>query len=248
MTISTAVIIAAGMGTRLPERSHLHPKGFIEIGDRPIVEESVNRLQSVGIARIIIVTGHLAHFYEGLAHHYEDLIEVVHNPDYADTGSMLSVAAAESVINEDFLLLESDILYERRALVELLAHEQKDIVLMSGWTHSGDEVWIETRDDLLVNMSKMRADLQSISGELVGICRISQSLFKEMCKVAQLEQVSNPKCCYETDCLVSVAASYPIYCHKIDDLLWTEIDNATHMRRAIDIVHPQILEVDESFV
>ena len=248
MTISIAVIIAAGMGTRLPERGHLHPKGFIEIGDRPIIEESLSNLLSVGITRVIIVTGHLAHYYEDLASHHPDLIEIIHNPDFADTGSMLSVACAESVIEEDFLLLESDLLYERRALVELLEHQSRDIVLMSGWTHSGDEVWIETRDDLLVNMSKQRSDLGSIAGELVGICKISLPLFKEMCNDARIQQVFNPKYCYETGCLVSVAGTYPIHCHRIDDLLWTEIDNATHLRRAYDLIYPRIQEVDETFV
>ena len=68
-----------------------------------------------------------------------------------------------------------------------------------------------------------------------------------MCNDARIQQVSNPKYCYETGCLVSVADTYPIHCHRIDNLLWTEIDNATHLRRAYDLIYPRIQEVDEAF-
>ena len=62
-TIKTAVILAAGMGTRLEGISKWVPKGFLKLGDIFIIEESINRLQQAGIERIIIVTGHLKEFY-----------------------------------------------------------------------------------------------------------------------------------------------------------------------------------------
>ncbi len=248
MTISTAVIIAAGMGTRLGDRSNLHPKGFIEIGGKPIVEKSLAYLASVGIRRTVIVTGHLSSFYEDLADRNPGFVETLHNSDYADTGSMFSLASARDAISGDFLLLESDLIYERRALTELLEHPQADIVLMSGLTHSGDEVWIETRGEQLLNMSKNRRQLGTVAGELVGICKITAPLYQLMCEDAESAFDEKPRYCYETDCLVSVASHYPIHCHRVDDLIWSEIDTSTHLRRVHELVYPRICELDESLV
>ncbi len=113
--VRTAVILAAGQGTRLDELGRQAPKGFLHLGTRPIVEESIRRLEHVGIERILIVTGHLAEFYDRLAAQYRGLIETVHNPRFAETGSLASLTAARELLDEDFLLLESDLVYEPRA-------------------------------------------------------------------------------------------------------------------------------------
>ena len=65
--VRTAVILAAGMGTRLGERTKHEPKGFIRIGDTPIIEQSIRKLLKAGINRIVIGTGYLAEAYERLA-------------------------------------------------------------------------------------------------------------------------------------------------------------------------------------
>ena len=241
MTTETAVIIAAGMGTRLGDRSRMHPKGFIEIGGEAIVEQSLRRLRAAGVRRVVVVTGHLADFYEDLARRHPGTVETVHNPDYALTGSMYSLSLARARVDDDFLLLESDLLYEQRALTATLEHPAADLVLMSGRTGSGDEVWIETRDGRLLTMSKNRAEVGEVAGELVGICKISTPLFERMCDDAGRAFETRPTYCYETDCLVSVAREYPVPCHRIDDLAWTEIDNTEHLRRASESIHPRIL-------
>jgi choline kinase len=244
MTIKTSVIIGAGMGTRLEGHGHLRPKGFLEVGERAIIEESLDHLVAAGIERVVIVTGHQGHYYEDLAEHSNGLIETINNPDYATTGSMYSLYCARDLVDCDFLLLESDLIYEQLALDEILQQPEPDIVLMSSPTHSGDEVWIESPEGKLRTMSKNVHEVGAVDGELVGICKISKTLFEAMCADAAAAFDSSPGYCYETDCLVSVGKNYPIHCHRVDHLIWSEIDNATHLRRARDLVYPKLMEVD----
>jgi len=84
--IRTAVILAAGMGTRLEQIGSMIPKGFLQFSERPIIEESILKLRAFGIDRIVIVTGHLHFFYEGLRARYPDLITTVHNPALRTVG------------------------------------------------------------------------------------------------------------------------------------------------------------------
>lgn len=237
--ITTAVILAAGLGMRLRDTFSGKPKGLLSIGGVPLVERSIQQLIAHGIHDIIIVTGYLAEEYEALADAYPT-VRTVHNPSYADSGSMYSLYCARDAITGPFLLLESDLLYESRALSTLLNSPFEAAILVSGFTQSGDEVYIETRDDYFYHMSKERRELQHIVGELVGISKISNTLFEKMIAYSSAYFQKSLHLHYEDGCLNQVAKETQIPICFVPDLLWTEIDNAAHLHRAESVIWPQI--------
>jgi 2-aminoethylphosphonate-pyruvate transaminase len=238
--MNMAVILAAGMGTRLRDAHAGMPKGFLELGGRPIIEHSISRLEQAGITDIIIVTGHLAEHYQQLAARYDGLVRLAHNPEYAESGSMYSLFCASDLIDEGFLLLESDLIYESRALDVLLNRDFADAVLLSGPTNAGDEVYVEAPGGLLVNMSKDRNKLGSVAGELVGISKISLGLFAVMKNLAGEQFRESLYYDYETDCLVAAAQTWEIPCPVVSDLVWAEIDDPAHLERARNDVMPRL--------
>ncbi len=239
--MSLAVILAAGMGTRLRDEHADQPKGFIELANRPIIETSLLHLERAGINDIVMVTGFAAEYYQRLAVRYEGLVRLVHNPDYANSGSMYSLYCARHAIGDDFLLLESDLIYEPRALDVLIGHDSSDAVLLSGPTGAGDEVYVAATDGLLTGMSKDKAALPcEPAGELVGISKLSRGLFAIMKGIAEKAFRESLHYDYETDCLVAAAKSWDIACPVVADLAWAEIDDAAHLKRARDIVLPKI--------
>lgn len=240
MTIKLAVILAAGMGTRLKELGVSRPKGFLQLGDHPIIIESITKLLNSGTERIVIVTGHLAKFYEELKTHYSQ-ITTIHNPLYATSGSMYSLYCARELIDADFLLLESDLIYEQRAISIAIKFPQNNVVILSGKTNAGDEVYVETSGDTITAMSKNFSNLNHLpTGELVGICKISLPLFERMIDYAKTQFTRTLKVDYETNALVGVAQSYPVHYTLIPDLLWAEIDTTNHLSRAKEQVYPNI--------
>jgi 2-aminoethylphosphonate-pyruvate transaminase len=239
--VETAVILAAGRGTRLAGEVSDRPKGLLVVGDRPIIEESIARLQAAGIREVVIVTGHLAEHYETLAARLAPLVTTVHNPDYAVSGSMYSLYCARERVTGDFLLLESDLVYEPRALQVLQDWAAPDAILLSGPTGAGDEVYVETDGaGCLVNMSKRRGDLASVAGELTGISRISAGLYARMQAIAARTFARSLRYDYETDCLVAAGREQPIPCPVVPDLVWGEIDDPAHLRRVREQVYPVI--------
>ncbi len=243
--IRQAVILGAGMGVRLKELGQHTPKGFLRLGERPIVTESVERLAAEGIERIVIATGHHAELYEELARSRPGLITTRHNPRYADSGSLYSLWCLRAELAEDFLLLESDLIFERRALREALAHPSPDVLLVSEPTGARDEVWVEAREGKLVNMSKDRAVLgASIAGELVGITKVSQPFLREMLAVGERLFRETLKVDYELEGLVQAARARPMPIHLVPDLVWAEIDDLHHLERARERVYPELLRRD----
>lgn len=244
MKIETAVILAAGMGTRLNELGRSQPKGFLKLGELTIIEESINRLIRSGIQRIIIVTGYLSEFYEKLKESHGENIITIHNPKYANSGSMYSLYCARKLIDGNFLLLESDLIYEQRALETVLDFPEDNVILLSGPTHAGDEVYVATSGKTIVAMSKDKTKLSNpVAGELVGISKISEPLFQIMLERAKIKFANSLKVDYETDALVDAAQSYPVYVCVVEDLLWSEIDDRQHLLRAKEEIYPAIQEL-----
>jgi 2-aminoethylphosphonate-pyruvate transaminase len=233
------VILAAGKGERLSSVIKDKPKGFIQFGEKPIIEESIEKLIYHDIDRIVIITGYLSRFYEELAEK-RDYITTISNEKYAVSGSMYSLYCARDLIREDFLLLESDLLYEDRALKEILKLPVQDVILVSGYTNAGDEVFVGTRNNNLVNMSKKKESLTNIAGELVGISKVSFDLYRKMIVLCQEEFKSNLMLDYETDGFVRAAKRRDIYCHKVEDLMWCEIDDQRHYDNAKENIYPRI--------
>ncbi len=234
----TAVILAAGMGSRLGEAFSGKPKGLIEIGGMSLVGRSLNALKRAGINRIVIGTGHQSQAYEILSQEYGAVC--VFNERYSETGSMCTLWNTRYHISGPFLLLESDLLYHPAAIGMLLADEKANVILASGPTFSGDEVFIGyNREGLLMNLSKDRSVISGTNTELVGISKISIPLFKEMCRFFETSVSKHPRLEYE-EALVDAARTLPIYIKKAEELVWCEIDDPVHLKRAREVIWPKI--------
>src|SRR5687767_8604604 len=114
------------MGTRLRTVEPSLPKPLLPIGGRPILAWSIEALLSRGVRRVLVVVGHQAGAIRRAALAWPH-VELVENPDYATTGSMASLASALPRVDEDFLLLEGDVLYDPAALDPLLARPERNV-------------------------------------------------------------------------------------------------------------------------
>lgn len=247
--VTTAVILAAGCGTRLAGEVADRPKGMLRFGERPIIEESVASLADAGIRDVVLVTGHLAGQYREFARGTNGLVRTVQNPRYADSGSMYSLYQARTLVRGPFLLLESDLVYEPRALAVLLDGPDEDAILVSGPTGAGDEVWVATESGRLAGMSKRRSELTgTIAGELVGITRVSAALFARLCGLAENEFGRTLMVDYETDALVAAGRQQRIACPVVPDLVWGEIDDSSQLARVRGTVYPELLRRREAAV
>ena len=229
-----ALILAAGLGARLKDKTKNMPKGFLPLNGKPIILWSIQKLISQGIDEIIIGTGHCDNFYTDLAKKYP--IKTVKNEDFASTGSLATLCLCSKLIKGDFLLLESDLIYDAAGLFVLLNDPRKNLILASGPTQSGDEVYIETADnDVLKNLSKNKQALNSVFGELVGITKLELKTLEKMTAKA------NPKSDYES-AFCEVSKTSPIYVRKLEFFAWREIDDENHLQIAQTQVLPRILE------
>jgi choline kinase len=223
--VTTAVIMAAGMGTRFGDMTSEMPKGFIKAGGIPMVVRSIETLLASGIQRIIIGTGFKKELYETLAKTYLE-IECVYSPVYASTNSMYTLWNCRQAIGEDdFLVLESDLVFEKRAIEELLQNRHKNVMLCADVTKFQDSYFLEYNSkNELVNCSINESELK-VCGEMVGIHKLSNPFYKQLCSYYSDIVDEKPKLGYEFALLHLAKTFEPIHIHKIPGLAWYEIDD-----------------------
>lgn len=226
-----AIILAAGQGQRIREH-HTKPKGFIEINQVPLIQHSLTTLRAAGITDITLVTGYRHECYDELAQQ-TGWFKTLYNPEYATFGNLYSLYVAKNIVKDDVLLVESDIIYEPRAIQTLLNLEV-DSVLTSGPTHSGDEVYVMAEEGVLTGLSKQRDQLDQtkIVGEFVGLTRLNQSTCQALFELCDQDAELCQQGYYEEDGLVTLSSMHPLHCHLVEDLRWSEIDTLEQLHHA----------------
>jgi len=230
-----AVILAAGIGSRIKELSEIYPKGFININGKTLIQRSISNLIKIGVNNIFIVTGYKSEYYENLKSKNNKII-TIYNSEYSKTGSFGSLLKLFGHIKRSFILLESDLLYEVKILQELVNDKKENLIITSQFTNSGDEVYVNSDNNLLLkDMKKNVKIIGPRTTEFTGISKISFSLFNHL-----VLNYSNKKEKEYEEVLVQAASKTKIFVKKIDDIIWCEIDTLDHLKRAIDNIIPQL--------
>ena len=230
--IQTAVIMAAGLGTRFGEQTELKPKGFIPFKGIPMVERSIRTLVDCGIRRIIIGTGYHKEYYEALRDKYEG-IKCVFSPRFAETNSMYTLWNCRKAVGEEsFLLLESDLVFEKRAITGLLECPYDSAMLITPVTKFQDQYYVQMNEaDELMDCSVNKEELQP-SGELVGIHKIGNAFYKLLCREYGKIKNEKPKLGYEFQLLDVSRRISPMHVLKLENLQWYEIDDEQDLEYA----------------
>lgn len=133
--ITTAVLLAAGTGSRLQPLTNDAPKCLSEVNGIAILERLVNCLCDQGFERLVVVVGYLDQHVRDFLDDWAEVltIEYVLNPRYSTTNNLYSLWLASSAIHEPFLLVESDVVFEVSLLEDMLQPNKIAISTMEQW-------------------------------------------------------------------------------------------------------------------
>lgn len=132
-----AIILAAGMGTRIPQYTQAVPKCMIQINGKPMLEHTVETLRECGISKITIGLGYKADVIRDFIRKtYGNDTSLsfgyVENPIYDTTNNIYSLYLMKDIFGkDDTLLLESDLIYDRAVLRELIASPATNAAVLS---------------------------------------------------------------------------------------------------------------------
>ncbi len=133
--VRTALLLAAGTGSRLQPLTHDAPKCLTEINGVPILEHQVRCLEQWGFERLVVVLGHQGdQIREFLGSFVSDLkVSYIHNTQYRTTNNLYSMWLARKAIDRSFLLLECDLFFEADLLSGMLQPDRIALASPQPW-------------------------------------------------------------------------------------------------------------------
>ena len=225
--ITTACLLAAGTGSRLRPLTEAVPKCLTEIGGTPLLERLVTCLRERGFKRLLVVVGHLEQqirsFLDDCA---GDLaVEYVCNPLYRTTNNIYSLWLAGAELDESFLLMESDLIFDASLIGKLLLPDRIAVSRILPWMN-GTTITM----DCSGQVASFRDGRTALTGDdeykTVNIYSFSRSTWRRvLSRLAQAISDGRVNEYYEVVFKEMVAdGSLSLECVTFDSDYWYEVD------------------------
>ena len=174
------------MAKRLRPLTDACPKCLLKIGERTLLQRTVDAMIAAGINELVVVTGYRAEMIRDfLTQHYPALtIHFIHNGDYEHNNNIFSLWMTRPYTDgKDFLLSDSDILFDPALIRAVLAAEGNALALNRHECGEEEIKVIVDSENRIMELSKTCSIEQAI-GESVGFEKMTASystaLFKEL--------------------------------------------------------------------
>ena len=180
------VILAAGMAKRLRPLTDKCPKCLLAVGERTLLQRTVDAMLKAGVSELVVVTGYRAEMIRDfLTNHYPALtIHFIDNPDYAQNNNIFSLWLTRPYTEgREFLLSDSDILFDPQIIPAVLNTEGSALAVNRHELGEEEMKVVVDENNNIVEISKV-CSVEKAIGESVGFEKMtavySMALFKEL--------------------------------------------------------------------
>ncbi len=172
-----AIILCAGKGGRLRPLTDDRPKCLLAFGTRTILDVALEHLGSAGISDVVLVVGYHEDLVRRLYAGRPGVnISFVSNGDYAATNTAVSLRLALEGMDDDFVLINGDVLFERGILADLIAHPSSNCVAVDADIPlDHEEIKVIASDGRVERISKELDPRRSL-GEAIGLYKVGRGI------------------------------------------------------------------------
>lgn len=194
-----AIILAAGMATRLRPLTLNTPKCLLDVAGRSLLQRSMDALIANDVREFVIVTGYLHEKIEAfVAQQYGDSISVkfIHNALFDSTNNIYSLwLARPEADGQDILLLDSDLLYDKQIITEVLACKDDNVLTLIRHDLGEEEMKVVLGSEGTIKEISKTCDPAAAAGESLGIEKMGKAytnaLYKELEVMMNDEHLEN---------------------------------------------------------
>lgn len=169
-----ALILAAGLGTRLAPITDDFPKCMTEVAEgKTIIEKQIDNLHSVGITDITVISGYKADLLKSYLESKYKGLNIVESVDYRTTNNMYSAfLGAPYVGGNEFLMMNADVFYDASVLEALLNSEAKDAIVTDIGRYIEESMKVVEENGKLMRISKTITPEEAL-GSSIDVYRFS---------------------------------------------------------------------------
>jgi choline kinase len=187
------VILAAGMAKRLRPLTDTKPKCLLKVGDRTLLERTIDAMVATGITELVVVTGYRGEMIREWINTHRPTLKwtFIDNADYEHNNNIYSLWLAGQVVRrQEFLLMDSDILCDPQAVAEV-ARQQEPALALNRHELGEEEMKIVVDQDNRITEISKTCRVEDAVGESVGIEKMtaaySEALYRELDQMIEKE-------------------------------------------------------------
>jgi choline kinase len=231
-----AVILAAGIGSRLAPLTNDRPKVLVDVLGKSFLFRQLDLLRAAGIEDVVVVGGYKIDFLKAelMRGGYE--VTVVFNERFDTWNNFYSLGVAAPVLaGSDFLQLDGDTLLDDMILPRMIAAQGEALIAVDTNAQLDDETMkAQLRDDGTVAAISKKLDPKLCAGEYIGITKLSAAVAREV--FADLAKFPDENLTHEyyehAFHRLSGANKVPFRIVDVRDCAVLEIDTVEDLRRA----------------
>ena len=179
-----AVMLAAGVGARLGQGEDFAPKVLLKFGGKTLLQRHIEILRSLGVRELVMGVGHQADRLTAAIRDLgaTDYVRTVLNPRYK-RGPITTLWALRGELESDepVILMDGDVLYDRRMMQRLIESPVANCFLMDRDVEPGEEpVKVCMRGDRLVDFHKRPTEPHDYYGEWIGFLKLAPEMARRV--------------------------------------------------------------------
>jgi len=236
-----AIILAAGVGSRIRPLTDNCPKSLLEVGGNTILEMMISHIQDCGINVVVFVLGYLQEQIKDYVKvNFPDLkAHFVINDRYAETNTGFSLMLTEDFIKDStFIKFDADVVFDIEILKKLIECEYVNCLCIDKNINlDAEEIKVIIDDQNMVLKASKTVNAKDAIGESIGIEKIDGQtaglLFSAL--KTMMKDEDNHQEYYEAAYERLIEKDVPFYALDISGLKWVEIDTKEDFATAIKI-------------
>ena len=212
-----AIILAAGMGTRLRPLTLTTPKPLIPVQEEPMIERQIQFLHEKGIKDIIVVTGYLKESFNFLKEKYD--VQLIHNEYYSEYNNLYTMYLVKEYLPNSFVL-EGDVYLHRNILDEKVV----------------ESTYFSARKSGFANEWMLKVDQDSYLQNIVVGSEDNELI---MCGVSYWSQADGEFLSHELETAVKIGS--------FEELFWDDLvkNNLNHLKIKVrELKADDLFEID----
>lgn len=169
-----ALILAAGLGSRLAPLTDDRPKSMVEVNGKPILKKQIENLLNNGISDITIITGYKSEIIEDFVNSNYPNIKLIKSVDYTNTNNMYSAYLAREIMqNESFLMMNADVFFDETVITELIKDEYTNAIVTDIGSYNEESMKVIVKNEHIIAISKQILETDAL-GNSIDVYKFSK--------------------------------------------------------------------------